>query len=195
MRALLLNRQLRRKKATLSLRTPNGQGQQSLLHAYCNLIEPGATAFESQGPHVPVGMLRRLNAIAQRTSRRNRHHDDVGIEATANSSDNGTSEGVASTRRYNSNLSMPRQSELQPVAATQKGFGPNTPGSGSGSPGHQHRYQPANGAHDGAGSVRSAHVSTAHGGKYGVVPFQQLVVATNASRSQPCTDLPTRPRG
>lgn len=40
---------------------------------------PGATAFESQGPHAPPGMLRRLNIIAQRR----RNQNGIGTNSTS----------------------------------------------------------------------------------------------------------------
>lgn len=111
-------------------------------------------------------MLRRLNSIAMRTSRRNRHDDDVvSTEATASTTDNGTSDGVTPSTRYsNSSNAEIRRAPASGGSPESSEF--STPGWRRGSTGHQRGNHPADDAHDGAGGVRSAAVSTGQGERY-----------------------------
>eukprot|EP00903_Cladosiphon_okamuranus_P008721 g8353.t1 len=158
----------------------------------------GTTAFESEGPHAPVGMLRRLNDIALRTSRRNRHHhhDDVSVEATATAAGDGTPDSASRSTRSNNNSS---DAEAHRAPDNRGRPGSNETNASMwrrGSTGYQRGYHPAGDAHDGAGGVSSAAMSTGHdtrtttaswnagaggGGGHGTVPSASATTTTSNS--------------
>lgn len=109
-------------------------------------------------------MLRRLNAVALRTSRRNRHHDDIGIDTTADS-DYGPPDGIASSTRFDSN------SDAETLRASasrgrQESNESNTPGWRRGSTGHQHGHHRTDDSHGDPDGIGSAGISTDHSRRY-----------------------------
>lgn len=167
MGALLIYRKLGSylKHKGLALRTTLDKQDQTVSHKTCIHVEPGATAFESEGPHVPVGMLRRLNSIAMHTSRRNHHHDDVSAEATASGTDSGTADGVTPSTRYN-NSSDADTRRAPASGGSPESNEPSTPGWRRDNTGHQRGHHPADDTHDGgAGGVRPTVMSADQGGR------------------------------
>lgn len=63
---------------------------------YFEIVVTGATAFESIGPHVPAGMLRRLNIVAQR---QRGNHSHVESEPAASALRRHPADSSAGTRR------------------------------------------------------------------------------------------------
>ncbi len=112
--------------------------------------EAGATAFENQGPHIPDGMLRRLNIVAQRTGRRN-HHDGFGIE----SNDDSTPDGSTPTNRRSGNPLFDAETLRTPTS----GGRPEIAGWRRSSTEQHQEYRPVHDFH----GAETAAFSTGHG--------------------------------
>lgn len=114
----------------------------------------GATAFESQGPHIPDGMLQRLNAVVQRTSRRS-HHDGFGIESNGD----GTSDSSTSTNRRSSNPLFDAETLRTPISGREPDFdGSNRPRWRRSSTEQYEDHHPADDVHGSAlGAFSSGH--------------------------------------
>jgi len=131
-------------------------------------IEPGATALESEGPHIPDGMLQRLNVIAQRTGRRN-HHDGFGNESRGD----GTPDASTSTNRRSGNPLFDAETLRTPTSGRRPEI------DGIGRPGwrrsstEQHReYRRADDLHGG----ETAAFSTADGERWGSAQCSHLKI-------------------
>ncbi|CAM9246774.1 unnamed protein product, partial [Pylaiella littoralis] len=131
----------------------------------------GATALENQGPHAPDGMLRRLNTIAQRSSRQHDHRDGEDVEDNSTSdtpSRNPDGQGQTSNSWHNNNNNSIFDAATLRTSTSGGRPGSNEcarPGLRRGNTGHHYEYHRSIGdAHDGAGGVGPSAASTGHRG-------------------------------
>lgn len=122
-------------------------------------IIAGATAFESPGPRVPTGMLRRLNIIAQR---RQDHDDSAGHVSIPGGASTSTPEtSISDTRLFRHPNARPDIDEIPGIDALSRHSisgnarsGNEESRSGRRSSGHQER--PMDVAAERAWNLRSA---------------------------------------